>query len=160
SAKGTRPRASSVILVYLFGGCSHIDTFDMKPDAPEGIRGEFDPVATKVPGTRFCELLPKLGQLADKFAVIRSMAHDQTLHTASVGFALSGVRPVVIGGRAPRNTVDDHPNLGSAIARFRPPEKPVPGAVTFPNTLRDGGGTFAPGQTGGLLGASCDPWFI
>src|SRR5262249_7422661 len=95
---GSRPRATSCILIYLFGGCSHIDTFDMKPDAPEGIRGEFDPVSTRVPGTQFCEHLPQVGQLADKFAVIRSMTHDQTLHTASVGFALSGVRPTVIGG--------------------------------------------------------------
>src|SRR5580704_7712795 len=74
------PRAKSVILVFLTGGLSHIDSFDMKPDAPDGIRGEFRPIASKVPGIPICEHLPKLAARLDKLAIVRSMAHGYTNH--------------------------------------------------------------------------------
>src|SRR4051794_23242811 len=72
---GTRPRAKSMILVFLTGGVGHIDTFDMKPEAPDGIRGEFKPIETTAPGVRICEHLPGLAARADKLAIVRSMSH-------------------------------------------------------------------------------------
>src|SRR5947209_3342694 len=73
-----QPRAKSVIIVFLTGGLSHIDSFDMKPEAPEGIRGEFKPIDTAVPGIHYCEHLPHLAARADKLAVVRSLAHAYT----------------------------------------------------------------------------------
>src|SRR5258708_1811725 len=73
SSEAQPQRAKSMILVFLTGAPSHIDTFDMKPDAPEGIRGEFKPIATNVPGVQFCEHLPRLAAMADRLAVVRSM---------------------------------------------------------------------------------------
>src|ERR1700761_3183367 len=77
AADGARPprRAKSMILVFLTGGLSHIDSFDMKPDAPEGIRGDFKPIDTRVAGIRMSEHLPNLARHADKLAIVRSMSH-------------------------------------------------------------------------------------
>src|SRR4051812_10822140 len=83
-----RPR--SVILVWLWGGPSHLDTFDPKPDAPAEYRGPFAPIATKVPGMQVCELLPGLARIADKFALIRTMAHDSTDHDIAGTMGLIG----------------------------------------------------------------------
>ncbi len=69
------PRARSMILVFLTGGLSHLDSFDMKPDTPEGIRGEFRPIGTNVPGVRIREHLPRLAAHAEKLAIARTMSH-------------------------------------------------------------------------------------
>src|SRR5262245_21281293 len=73
-------RAKSVILVVPWGGPAQIDTLDMKPSAPEEVRGEFKPVATRVPGLRICEHLPRLAEQADRFAVVRALSHRITAH--------------------------------------------------------------------------------
>ena len=75
-------RAKSRILIYLFGGPSHIDIWDMKPDAPDSIRGEFKPIATSVPGIRITEHLPRLARRMDRLAVVRSMTHGGAPRTA------------------------------------------------------------------------------
>src|SRR6516164_5900928 len=84
------PRAKSVILVFLTGGLSHLDSFDMKPDAPEGIRGEFKPIKTAVPGVMMCEHLPELAARADQLAVVRSLAHGYTNHLNATHEILTG----------------------------------------------------------------------
>jgi len=162
-AERGRPRVRSCILVYLFGGPAHIDLWDMKPDAPAEIRGEFRPMPTRVPGILLCDQLPRLGQVADRLAIVRSLSHDRNVHGAAVGLVLTGVPTLdsgIPGVRGPDSSVNDHPNLGSAIGKFCPPPAPVPAAVTLPNILRDGGDRFLPGQNAGLLGAAHDPWFI
>src|SRR5262245_48990418 len=73
AADGKRLTDKSVIMICLGGGPSHIDTYDMRPDSPAEYRGEFNPVATKVPGMQMCELMPRQGEMADKIAVVRSM---------------------------------------------------------------------------------------
>src|SRR5262249_39649362 len=80
SGQATEARARSVILLWLWGAPSHLDTFDMKPDAPIEYRGPFAPIATNVPGLRICELLPGLARCADKFALVRTLHHDETDH--------------------------------------------------------------------------------
>src|SRR5688572_18228829 len=88
--QAVRPRARSVLLVFTGGGMSHLDTFDMKPDAPEEVRGEFASVATSVPGTRVCEHLPRLSRLAHRYAVVRSISHDDVDHGSASYLALTG----------------------------------------------------------------------
>ena len=157
------PRARACILVYLFGGPAHIDTLDMKPDAPEEVRGEFRPARTRVPGLSFCELLPRLGRAADQLTVVRSMTHERTVHGAACGFVLTGERtadPGVPGVRGPDASVGDHPALASGVCRFRPADAPVPSAVTLPYRMIDGQGRAVPGQTAGMLGDQWDPWLV
>jgi hypothetical protein len=77
---GTRNPAKGIIMVLLPGGPTHLDTFDLKPAAPAEIRGEFKPIATKVPGIKICELLPKLARLTDKLTIIRSLVGFRNDH--------------------------------------------------------------------------------
>src|SRR5947209_17005090 len=87
--------AKSCILVYLFGGPSHIDIWDMKPDAPPEIRGEFKPHATNVAGIRITEHLPRLAGMADKYAIIRSLAHGDSAHGSAGHAMMTGPSPKV-----------------------------------------------------------------
>ncbi len=75
-----KPRAKSVIFLFQYGGPSHLDTFDMKPQAPQEFRGPYRPIATNVPGIEVCELLPRLARCADKYAIVRSLHHDTNDH--------------------------------------------------------------------------------
>src|SRR4051812_32693273 len=79
-AAGRGGKQKSVVMIVPWGGPAQVDTLDPKPDAPEEVRGEFHPIATKVPGTRVCEHLPKLAAMADQFAIVRSLRHDITAH--------------------------------------------------------------------------------
>src|SRR5207237_2677796 len=86
----TRSTPKSVIMVYLFGGPSHMDTYDLKPNAPAEYRGEFRPTRTNVPGLDVCEHLPRLARLADRFALVRSLHHDSPGHVNSTHTVLTG----------------------------------------------------------------------
>src|SRR5258708_246542 len=86
----TPARAKSVILVFLTGGLSHLDSFDMKPCAPAGIRGEFQPIATSASGIQYCEHLPQLAARADKLAIVRSLSHKYTNHLNATHEVLTG----------------------------------------------------------------------
>ena len=103
-------------MVYLTGGLAHQDTFDLKPDAPEGIRGEFKPIDTKVPGVQFGELLPQLAACADKLAVIRSIVGLRDEHSSWQN--LTGY-PMDQAQREGR------PHFGSVISRVQGPRDPV-----------------------------------
>ena len=105
---------TSVILVWLPGGPSHMETYDLKPDAPSAYRGEFRPIATKVPGLDLCEHLPRHAQCADKFTVIRSIHHHSANHDAGHKRVLTGRIP-----KKPDGFVNDHPMVGSIVSRMR-----------------------------------------
>src|SRR5438045_3845460 len=90
SAAGERGRSRSVILVLLSGGASHLDTLDMKPQAPAEIRGEFQPIATAVPGIQVCEHLPRLASQMRRWALVRSLSHDENGHLPAVHRLLTG----------------------------------------------------------------------
>ena len=92
AARGGSPRAKSMIVLWLWGGPSHMETFDLKPDAPTEYRGEFRPIATNVPGIEISEHLPKVARHADKFALIRSLSHDSPGHVNSTHTMLTGYR--------------------------------------------------------------------
>ena len=153
-----RPKAKSMIFVFLTGGLSHIDSFDMKPDAPEGIRGEFQPVATSVPGIQYCEHLPGLASRAHMLAVVRSLSHEHTNH-------LNGTHQLLTGHPQPGAffdkiaSRDDYPCYASVLDKLRPSEAGVPSGVTLPTFLMEGPLTW-PGQHAGFLGPKHDPWLI
>jgi hypothetical protein len=119
AAAGIRSSTKAVITVHLDGGPPHLDTIDLKPDAPAEMRGEFRPIATRVPGLQVCELMPKLAAVADKFAVIRSLVGSAGAHDAfqcQSGFPAKDLQS--LGGR---------PALGCVVARLRgSPHDPAP----------------------------------
>src|SRR6478736_687783 len=91
-ATASSSTAKACILLYMTGGLAQHETFDPKPDAPDGIRGEFRPIATRVPGMQICELLPMMSQYADRYAILRSTHHGSDTHGVGVHFNLTGLR--------------------------------------------------------------------
>ena len=150
-------RARSCILIDLFGGPSHIDIWDLKPDAPDGIRGEFKPIATNVPGLRITEHLPRLAQLADRYAIVRSMTHGDASHGSASHAMMTGRLPRVVGEVGP--TPDDFPAFGSVVARLRPPPGALPPFVALPWVISTST-ALVPGQHGGFLGRGMDPFRV
>jgi uncharacterized protein (DUF1501 family) len=151
-------KAKSVIVVFLTGAASHHDTFDMKPDAPEEIRGQFKPIATTVPGLQVCEHLPLLAKQMHRCALVRSLAHREDNHLLATHQVLTGTP--IPGGKfdqiASRN---DWPCYASALDHFRPRADGVPTGVTLPTFLMEGPLVW-PGQHAGFLGAKHDPWHV
>lgn len=116
AGRGRRSSHKSVIMIYLSGGLAHQDTFDLKPDAPAGIRGEFKPIPTKLPGVQVCELLPRTAAVMDKLAVIRSMVGQIDEHSSFQ--SMTGF-PMVVSQR------EGIPHFGSVISRVQGPVDPV-----------------------------------
>ncbi|HTU21649.1 MAG TPA: DUF1501 domain-containing protein [Gemmataceae bacterium] len=152
-------RADSCILIFLNGGPSHLDMWDMKPDAPKEVRGEFQPIATSLPGVQFSEHLPKLARHMHRCTLVRSVHHSvNNAHAAAVYTGLTGHDRGEIGGGAKPT---DHPALGSVMGLCRPPSKPVVPYVSMPYITQEGaGGPPQPGFFGGLLGRTRDPLFV
>ncbi|MCI0464510.1 MAG: DUF1501 domain-containing protein [Gemmataceae bacterium] len=131
AASGVRNTAKGIIMVLLPGGPTHLDTFDLKPDAPAEIRGEFRPMATKVPGIAICELLPRLAGLVDKFTLIRSLVgfrDDHNTHWCTTGWESHPAMDAspLVAGFPP----GDWPSLGSVLSRQLGPRVPgVPPCV-------------------------------
>src|SRR5467141_3836158 len=115
---GVRRSHKAVIMIFLPGGPSHQDIFDLKMDAPSEIRGEFKPIATKVPGIQICEHLPRLAAMMDKLAIIRSLVGARDEHTSSI----------CMSGYTTAETRQNHaPCLGSVLSKLQGPvEKNVP----------------------------------
>jgi hypothetical protein len=161
-ASGIQPmpaaRARSVIIVFLTGGLSHLDSFDMKPEAPEGIRGEFRPIATSVPGIQYCEHLPRLAERADKVAVVRSLCHTYTNHLNATHEILTGhPQPGAFFDKIASR--DDYPCYASALDAIRPRRDGIPSGVMLPTFLMEGP-LIWPGQHAGFLGPRHDPWQV
>ncbi len=160
AAETTAPRqkkANSVVLIFLTGAPSHLDTFDLKPEAPLEIRGEFKSIATKSPGVAFCEHLPQLAARADKLAVIRSMTHGLPSHEHATHMMLTGVN-VLPPGSTHMASRADWPCYASGLDFVRPRSDGVPSGVHLPTYLNNGYG-FS-GQNAGVLGPKFDPWHI
>ncbi len=141
----------SVIYVFLKGGLSTIDTFDLKPDAPSDIRGEFNPIPTIVPGMQVGELIPRIARQADKFSLIRSFTHRSSDHGPADHYMLTGYfpGPGFNGGLKPNN---HFPSFGSVIANKLGARGAVPPYVCLPMMHPSGGSSF--------LGASAVPFVI
>src|ERR1700680_2534763 len=125
---GRRP-PKSIIMIFLSGGPSHLDMYDMKPQAPREYRGEFSPIKTNVPGIEICELMPMQAKIADKFAILRG-CQLANLHTGNAfysGFAWQESPRASVPGEAQR------PALGSIVSRLRPSAPGVPSYVSMDN---------------------------
>lgn len=138
-------RADSVIMLWLGGGPATIDMWDLKPEAPEGIRGEFKPISTRAPGVRICEHLPRTAALADKVTIVRSLNHTIPSHGPATVFMNTGNKPT---------PAVQYPALGSLVTRLLPVERGVPPYVTF-SELRNG----SAGQAG-YLGTAYNPFVV
>ncbi len=159
STNGKQARADHCILVFLNGGPSHLDMWDMKPDAPAEVRGEFKPIASSVPGLQMSEHLPRLAQQMHRCALLRSVHHSvNNAHAAAVYAALTGHdRGEKGGGTKPT----DNPAVGSVVGMIRPPNNPIVPYVSMPYITAEGaGGPPQPGFFGGLLGRTRDPLFM
>ncbi len=153
-----KAKAKSVIFLFQWGGPSHIDMFDMKPDAPEGIRGPYKPISSNADGIQVCERLPRMAKMMDKVTLIRSMHHTMKNHNSAGYYALTGHQPPVDDIRL-KETLDLYPALGSVVDRLAPLTTPeMPTSVSFPHIISDGSRT--PGQFSSFLGKVHDPLLV
>jgi hypothetical protein len=148
-----------VIVILLSGGLGQHDSFDMKPEAPDKIRGEFKPIDTAVPGIQVCEHLPRLAARADQLAIVRSMSHPEGNHLVAVHRVLTG-QPSNPRGASDLDRVasrDDFPCYGAVLDHLRHRSDGIPSGVALPTRLVEGPLTW-PGQDAGFLGPRHDPW--
>jgi hypothetical protein len=161
SSAGHFGRAKSCILIFNYGGPSHLDMLDLKPDAPPEIRGEFQPAPTRVPGIAICEHLPCLAQVMNHCAVLRSVNHIDNDHAVGTYLALTGYghprsRPL---GVEPPASPTDMPSLGSVVSKLRPADRSMFSYVTL-GDLRHLGHHDSMGQNAGCLGRAYDPFTV
>lgn len=156
-SKARSAKLRSCIVIYCWGGTSHIDAWDMKPDAPSEIRGEFSPIETATPGIFLSEHLPRLATQTGKLAIVRSVSHDDSAHGRGMYWNLTGHRPPRAGNIAPES--GDWPSLPAMVSYFRSAPKGVPSAVRLPYPMVDNG-TLQAGEYGGFLGTKFDPIVI
>jgi hypothetical protein len=127
----------SVILLWQSGGCSHVDTFDMKPNAPAEIRGEFKPISTNVPGIQICEHLPLTARQADKFTILRSMTSKENDHDRAITYLLTGYAPLPTLG---------FPSMGSVVAKEFGAKDGLPPYVVVPDSVPEYGAGYLGGE--------------
>jgi hypothetical protein len=132
-------KATSAIFINLGGGPSHIDTFDLKPDAPSEFRGEFKPIPTNVPGVEICEHLPKLARCADKFAILRGVSHSLAAHEFGTKYMNTGNRPI---------PSLEFPGYGPVVTKEKGGPRDLPPFVAIPDT----------NQVAGYLGVEFAPF--
>ena len=157
---GERPRvrARSVIFLFQWGGPSHLETFDMKPGAPDAIRGPHRVMRTACPDIEINDRLPQLAKVMDKVTVIRSVHHDMTNHNSAGYYALTGKRPPTDDQRL-RESIDLFPGYGSVADFLLERRDPaMPAYVSYPHIISDG--TAVPGQFASFLGKRHDPLFV
>ena len=151
-------RAKNLLFLFLSGGPSQYETFDPKPDAPAEIRGVFRPIATSVPGVRFCELLPRTARLAHKLCVVRSMYTGDPNHESSGYWVNTG--QVYRGPNMRAVHPTDWPTFGSVVKMLKPSQTVPFTSVVLPEPIIANPGVFLPGQNGGFLGSRWDPEFF
>jgi hypothetical protein len=159
AAAAARPAAArggirSCILLFYYGGPSHLDTFDPKPDAPAEVRGEYRTIATAVPGVRVCEHLPRTARLMNRLALLRSLHHPMRNHNSAAAEALTGRTPAGGDQELLRDDPRGLPTLGSAVSYALGPRAGVLPYVALPYTLYNV--VQLPGQSPGLLGGAYD----
>ena len=135
-AGSTATSKTSCILIWLDGGPSHLETFDPKPDAPAEIRGEFQPIQTKIPGVLFSENMKRLAAISDKFTIVRSVCHNQNNHGAGNHYMMTGAPtriPVGCGA-----FVSFHPSMGSVVSAERGAPHGLPAYFSMPQMAKQG----------------------
>ena len=154
--------AKTVLYIFLSGGLAQHDSFDLKPQAPDGIRGEFQPIQTTTPGIDICEHLPELAKRSQHWSLVRSLTHPTNGHTLGHYYMLTGRSTAPTGfkgDRVPRPT--DWPSIMSVAGYSVPaPQNNLPPAIVLPERLVHWGGGTIPGNYGGQMGDDRDPYFI
>lgn len=150
----------NVIFIFLSGGLGQHDSFDMKPDASEEIRGEFKPIPTATPGLHICEHLPMLAARSKKWSLVRSLTHPYNEHSQGHMAILSGRTDLPTGFSpiAPKPT--DHPAIAAITASQVRSQNNLPPAIVLPEKLIHRTGRTLPGQFGGVMGTQHDPYFL
>src|SRR5438874_2301475 len=160
AATPSKHPARTVIYIFLSGGLAQHDSFDMKPDAPADIRGEFKPIVTRTPGIRICEHLPMLAARSHLWALVRSLTHPSNDHTGGHLLMLSGRSQVPPGfdPNGPRPT--DWPSIAAIAGAATLPRNNLPPAAVLPDRLVHYSGRVIPGPYAGMMGPRHTPWFI
>lgn len=153
-----RARAKACILLFMDGGPSQLDMWDMKPEAPAEIRGPFQPIATSVPGLQVSELLPLTARQMHLATLVRSVCHKETVHDPAVYQMLTGYKHVSSAGGLTVQP-DDHPQMGTAFGRVDHTPAVMPKVIELPETMKMQARTL-PGQNAGYLGATYDPFRV
>lgn len=166
STKNSIPaRAKSVIFLFLFGGPSQLETFDLKPEAPDDIRGPFKPIASRTPGLQISEHLPLTAQVTDKFCVVKTMTHSYNDHSGGGHYIQTGHRWQLPIGGGFSTTPKDWPSMGSVVEyagqqQVGTTQRDLPNYVVLPNwlgSLQEKGQYRRPGEYAGWLGRGYDP---
>ena len=154
--------AKSVIMIFNSGAPSHIDLWDMKPDASEEVRGIFQPVSTNVPGIQISELMPSLATKADRLAIVRTVHHEHSQHNSAIYWSMVG-HPYKIDSTEINPSPTDLPSIGTLIGWLAQREDyagAIPPYVITPKPQYDSLKYITPGQYGGCLGSQCDPFVL
>lgn len=154
-------QARHCILCFLFGAPAHQDIWDLKPEAPADVRGEFKPIATSVPGIFVGEHVPLTAQQAHRLAIVRSVAHPDNTHTVAMHYMLTGHRHIQPATN-PQNQPTDFPTFGAVMQYLRPSQRPLPSSVSLnaPANQVSANNHIFPGFFAGMLGAKYDPFFV
>jgi hypothetical protein len=148
----------SCIVIFYYGGPSHLDTWDMKPDAPREVRGEFESIATSVSGIRVSEHLPQSARIVHRLAIVRSVHHPMTNHNAAAFATLTGRTPARGDLELLSDNASDPPCLGSTLSHELPERRGVPTFVALPHVMYNV--VQLPGQDAGFLGAAYNPFQV
>jgi hypothetical protein len=159
-APAQQPRAKTCIFIFLSGGLAQLDSFDLKPHAPDTIRGEFKPIATSTPGINICEHLPLLAQRSHLWALCRSLTHPSNDHSAGHHIMQTGRTELPRGFSPNAPGESDWPSIASVAGYATGPRNNLPPAVVLPEKLIHYSGRIIPGQFAGQMGARHNPWFI
>jgi hypothetical protein len=151
--------ARSCIVVFLFGGPGQQDLWDLKPDAPVELRGEYLPISTSVPGIQISDHLPQLSRQADKYTIVRSVSHTDFEHGSASYTALTGHPHPLPGTNTPARK-EDFPTYGAVVARLKPTDRPVPSAAVLGPVMHQGNRPPMAGQNAGFLGEAFEPYRI
>lgn len=158
---GGRPvRAKTCIYIFLSGGLSQLDSFDLKPAAPAGIRGDFKAIATATPGLQLCEHLPLLAERSPLWSVVRSMTHSRNEHADGSVLMLTGQSQLPPGYTPNAPRPGDWPCIASIVGAATQPRNNLPPAAVLPEKLIQSSGRVIPGPYAGQMGPARDPWFI
>jgi hypothetical protein len=151
----------SVIFIFLTGGISHQDSFDLKPDAPDSVRGEFNPIATRTPGVQICEHLPRLAERSERFALVRSVGTNSNGHEEACHMLLTGRLDFPPGFNV--NNVpspNEWPSLASQVTHATRGRNNLPPAIVLPQPSINEAGRVRPGQYAGRLGPRYEAWHL
>jgi len=152
-------RGKSVIYIYAIGGMSQHETFDMKPDAPADIRGEFHPISTSTPGTHICEHLPQLARRSQLYSIVRTITHPEVSHLAGCMVMQSGRTKLPDSFKGPANR-SDWPGIAATAGHAIGDTGALPPAMLLPELTWHNRVNLVPGQTAGMMGAQHDPWVV